>query len=181
MKARLTPREQTLALLVGGLFVAIISFFLITFFVRNHRQLKTDLAVKAQQLTAMQSLFSDKDLWAERETWLNQRQPALKNEGTAGIELLDEIKLIAKKTNVQLTKQDFGTIQRRPHYTSVPVSIELKAPASAMRDFLFEMQSPDRFIVFETANLQFDSEDKTQMSGKFTIAKWFAPTAGAPR
>ena len=44
-----------------------------------------------------------------------------------------------------------------------------------LRDFLHAMQAPDRFIVFESANVQIDKDDKTQMHGKFRIAKWFAP------
>lgn len=44
-----------------------------------------------------------------------------------------------------------------------------------MRDFLYEMQAPERFIVFESANLQIDQDDKTQIRGKFRIAKWYAP------
>ena len=55
------------------------------------------------------------------------------------------------------------------------VTIQTKATKEALRDFLYEMQSPERSIVFESANLQFDKNDKTQMHGTFRVAKWYAP------
>jgi hypothetical protein len=37
------------------------------------------------------------------------------------------------------------------------------------------MQDPEKFVVFESAQLQVDSADKTQMKGVFRVAKWYAP------
>ena len=39
------------------------------------------------------------------------------------------------------------------------------------------MQAPDRFIVFEAADLKIDDKDATQMRGNFKIGKWFGPKA----
>ena len=114
-------------------------------------------------------------MWKERDEWLKKLQPKLENEGTAGGDLLNEIREAAKKTNVQVLEPQIGTVGRQPHYASVFVTIDTKTSKEGLRDFLYEMQSPERAIVFESANLQFDKNDKTQMYGKFRIAKWFAP------
>jgi hypothetical protein len=41
--------------------------------------------------------------------------------------------------------------------------------------FLYDVQRPDAFIVFENVNLAIDGSDPTMMRGKFKIARWFAP------
>ncbi len=175
MSTQLSQRERTLAIFVGAIVVLFVNLFLINFFLKNQRRLRDELAAKKQNLQAMQALFADKETWAQREAWLKEKQPKLSNEGTAGGELLEEIKQIAKKTNVQPLEPQIGTPERKAQFVSVPVNIQTKSTYGDLRDFLFEMQAPDRFVVFESAKLEIDKEDKTQIHGAFRVAKWFAP------
>jgi Tfp pilus assembly protein PilO len=175
MTTQLSSREKLLATVVGAVVLVLLNLFVISFFIKNHRRLSSELVSKTAELRAMQSLLADKAMWAEREAWLKQAQPKLEGEGKARTDLLDDIKKIARQANVQLLKQEFGSLERKPQYVSVPVSIEAKATKEAVRDFLVAMQDIDRFIVFEHAKLQFDTEDKTLMGCEFRIAKWFAP------
>jgi hypothetical protein len=41
-------------------------------------------------------------------------------------------------------------------------------------DFIYEMQSPNSFIVFESAKFELEP-DKSNFRGTFRLAKWFAP------
>ncbi|MEY2439061.1 MAG: hypothetical protein QOI34_446, partial [Verrucomicrobiota bacterium] len=41
--------------------------------------------------------------------------------------------------------------------------------------FLYDVQQPEAFVVFENVTLAVDSSDPTKMRGKFKIARWFAP------
>jgi hypothetical protein len=175
MMAQLSQRERVLATGVGTVVLLLLNVFIIGYFVKNQRRLRGEFATKTNLLADMKSRYAEKEMWAQRETWLKEKQPVLKNEGTAGGELLEEIREIAKKTNVQPLEPEIKTPERRPQYVSVMVWIDVKATAAALRDFLYEMQAPDRFIVFESANLQIDKDDKALMHGKFHIAKWFAP------
>ena len=163
-----------LATLVGVAVFLVLNLVVIKFFNKNRQQLATELAAKAGQIQQSAARISEKDVWAERDAWLKKTQPKLENEGKAAVNLNDEINEVAKKTNVQLQEPRLGTVARNPQYVSVFVEIDAKATKEALRDFLYEMQSPERSVVFETANLQFDRDDKTQMYGKFRIAKWFA-------
>ncbi len=175
MSTQLSQRERVLATGVGAVIVIVLNLFVISFFIKNQRRLRDEFATKTTQLEVMKSRFADKEMWTEREAWLKEKQPKLVNEGTAGGELLEEIREVAKKAGVQPLEPQIGVPERRPQYVSVSVNIEAKATAAALRDFLYEMQAPDRFLVFESANLQIDKDDKTQIRGKFRIAKWFAP------
>ena len=44
-----------------------------------------------------------------------------------------------------------------------------------MVHFLYDVQRPDAFVVFESVNLAIDGSDPTMMRGKLKIARWFAP------
>lgn len=174
MSLQISNREKRLVLIVGGLVAVFLNLFLINFFLNNRARLQAESRSKASQLAAMQALFSERELWAKRDAWLSQSQPRLLNEATAGGQLLEEVRELARKANVQPLEPQINNTERRPNYTAVVVSIETRSSLGALRDFLYQMQSPERFIVFESANLQTDKEDKTQMHGKFRIAKWYA-------
>lgn len=175
MSAQLSQRERVLATIVGTVVVILLNLVVINYFIKNQRRLRTDLAAKTSQLTTMQALFADKAVWTQREAWLNEKLPKLANEGTVGGELFEEVRRVAQKTSVQTLEPQIGTPERRTNFTAVTVTIEAKGTTDALRDFLYEMQAPDRFIVFEMANLQIDKEDKTLMRAKLRIAKWFSP------
>ncbi len=175
MSARLSKRETMLAAFVGTAVFLLLNLVVIQFFLKNRARLQTELTTKAALLETNKARIAGKSIWTERDAWLKKVLPKLENEGTAGGDLLNEIRDVAKKTNVQSLEPQIGAVDHRPQTTSVAVTIQTNATKEALRDFLYEMQSPERSIVFESANLQFDKNDKTQMHGAFRIAKWFAP------
>ena len=174
MSTQLSQREKVMVTAVGVVVLIVLNLLVIQFFMKNQRRLKAELSTKAALLEQGKARIAKQDVWKERAEWLKKAQPKLENEGKAGVDLLAEIREVGNRTNVPPLEPQIGTVERRPYYTAVSVTIETKASKEAMRDFLYEMQSPERSIVFETANLQFDKTDKTQMHGKFRIAKWFA-------
>lgn len=175
MSLPISSRERNLLLIVGGLVAVFLNLFLINFFLKNRARLQQELRSKAGQLAAMQALYSERDKWAQRADWLKDKQPKLVNQDLARGQLLEEVRELARLTNVQPLEPQLNEPEFRPHCTAVIVSIETRSTWPALRDFLYQMQKPDRFIVFESVNLQTDKEDKTQMHGKFRIAKWYAP------
>ena len=174
MSTQLSKRETLLATIVGGAVFLLLNLVVIQYFLKNRVRLQTEMATKTTLLAKNKERVASKPMWMERDEWLKKVQPKLENEGTAGGDLLNEIRDVAKKTNVQADEPQIGPVERRPQSATVSVTIQTKATKEALRDFLYEMQSPERSIVFETANLQFDKNDKTQMHGTFRISKWFA-------
>ena len=175
MSTQLSKRETVLAMIVGGAVFLVLNLVVIKYFLNNRVRLQTEQATKTTLLAKNKERIASKPIWTERDEWLKKVLPKLENEGTAGGDLLNEIREVAKKTNVQAEEPQIGTVERRPQSTSVFVTIQTKATKEALRDFLYEIQAPERSIVFESANLQFDKNDKTQMHGTFRISKWFAP------
>ncbi len=171
----MTAREKKLSIGVGLVVVLIANYLLIEFFIKNERRLRAEFARKTTELRVKISLLEEKELWDQRDAWVLAAQPKLLNETRAGSDLLDQVKEVAKRNTVLLETPAIGIPERKPLYTSVSVNIETKCSKEAITAFLREMQAPDQFIVFESANLQVDAGDKKEMRGKFRVAKWFAP------
>jgi Tfp pilus assembly protein PilO len=177
----MNKREKVLAGIVGGIAAVMLNLFLLNYFLRNHRQLRSTLEQQQVQIDAMKALAADRAMWEERGAWIRAHQPALENEATAGVQLLEEMRVMAREHSVLIIPEtlSIGSPERRPYCTAVPVTIETKSTWRDLIRFLGTLQGPNRFIVLESANLRQDPGDKTQMRGKFRIAKWYAPAGGS--
>lgn len=173
--SQMSARERTLVTIVSVIVVVLVNLLLFRFFFSHRARLGAELISRQSELEALQALFSEKQLWEQRGAWLEANQPKLVQEGAAGVQLLDTVKALAQKHSILLENPVIGNPDRRPHCTSVLVSIETKSPWPALVAFLHELQKPEEFMVFEWANVQKDSADQTQMRGKFKVAKWYAP------
>jgi len=172
---QLTKSEKTLALIVGGFAFALLNLLLVSHFVKRQAQLRVDLAGKTGQLKALQVLFSERDRWIKRDTWLLEKQPKLANESGAGVQLLDQIKQIAKSNDVLLENPGWGAPEKTKYDRSVPVNLETKSSWPALIAFLRSVQQPDQFLVFENANVQIDPGDPAMMRGKLKVSRWYQP------
>ncbi len=173
---QMTQRERILAMAVGTIAFILINLFLGSVFVKHFRQLQQERASSTANLTAMKDLLAERDLWTAREKFLDSTQPKLEDRFKAPDNLRTVIKDIAAKHNIVIESPDLGTAASQPTYTSVTVKFETKSKWEDLVGFLEDLQAPDRFIVFEHADLSTDPTDKTQMRGKFTVAKWYAPS-----
>jgi len=172
---QLTSREKLLAGAIGGILFLLINLFLLSHFIHSQADLRRLAVEKANNLQMMETLCKSRDMWTKRDQWLGQKQPKLANESSAGVQLLDYLKDNAKKSEVTLENPAIGTPTKSPSAISVPVSVETKSSWESLIRFLNSVHQPDQFIVFESANLQIDATDQSQMRGKFKIARWYAP------
>ena len=85
------------------------------------------------------------------------------------------MKQIANKDNNLIENPVIGSSDSAAGHQAVFASIETKSPWPPLVHFLYNVQQPEGFIVFESINLQIDPSDPTTMRGKFKIARWFAP------
>lgn len=171
---RMNPRERVLSLAVGGLLFALINYFIWSSLLGSLRNTRTELAAR-ESARAQQNVFlRERKLWDDRSEWLKKQQPVMKSPVEAST-LLDEVKQVASKHSVLIENPQIGASDSTPNYQAVFASVETKSPWPPLVRFLYDVQQPDKFVVFESVNLQIDSADPTMMRGKFKIARWFAP------
>lgn len=171
---KMSKRERTLALIVGGVVFLLINVFIWSALLGGvssaRKRLVARQAARKEQIVFLQ----ERQLWEKRNDWLKKNQPQLKSPVEAST-LLDQLKQTASKHNVLIENPTIGSGETTPNYQAVFATIETKSPWQPLVHFLYDVQKPESFVVFESVNLAIDSSDPTMMRGKFKVARWFAP------
>lgn len=171
---RMNRRERILATTVAGIVFLLINLYVWGKLFSSLDQSRADLEARRNTRKLQEVYIKERGLWEKRAQWLKQHQPVLKGPGEAST-LLDEIKQIAGKHNVLIENPAIGTGDATPDRQSVFASVEVKSPWPPLVRFLYDVQQPESFVVFESVTLNIDPADPTMMRGKLKIARWFAP------
>lgn len=175
---RMNPRERLLAWIVAGAMFVLLNLLILSWLFGALGRARAELAARKATRTEQGIYMRERDLWMKRDQWIQQHQPTLKNPAEASV-LLDELKQIAGKYNVLIENPAIGAGETTPNHQAVFAAIETKSPWPPLVHFLYDVQHPHAFIVFENVNLAIDSSDPTMMRGKFKVARWFAPAGRA--
>jgi len=173
---RMNQRERMLSWIVAGVLFALFNLFIWGWLLGMLGRARTELAARKAARAEQALYIKEHTLWTKRDQWLQQHQPALKNAAEAST-LLDQLRQIAGKYNILIENPAIGSGEATEKHQAVFASIETKSPWPPLVHFLYDVQQPESFIVFENVNLAIDSSDPTMMRGKFKIARWFAPPA----
>jgi hypothetical protein len=171
---RLNQRERFLGAIVAGVVFLLLNLYVWGKLFGTLENARTELAGLQTTRKTQEVYIKERDLWNKRAEWLKQHQPILKGPGDAST-LLDQVKEIASKHNVLIENPAIGTGDATPDRQSVFASIDIKSPWPPLVHFLYDVQQPESFVVFENVTLNIDPTDPTMMRGKFKIARWFAP------
>ncbi len=172
---KMNPRERKLAWLVTISLFLLINLFVWSKLLDIMNNARAELAMRKATRTEQAAYIKERDLWAKRDQWLKEHQPALKNASEASV-LLDQVKTAASKHNVTIENPAIGAGETTPDHQSVFASFETKSPWPPLVHFLYDVQQPEAFVVFETVQLHVDNADPSTMRGKFKLAHWFAPS-----
>ena len=172
---RMNQRERKLVLIVAGALFLLINLIIWSKLFGILGDARAELALRKATRDEQSLYIKEKDLWARRDQWLKQHQPTLKSAVEAST-LLDQVKEIGGKHNVLIEKPAIGAGDPTPDNQSVFASFETKSPWPPLVHFLFDVQQPEAFVVFETVQLHIDTSDPTMMRGRFRIAHWFVPS-----
>jgi len=170
----LSSREKTLAIIVGLIVFLGGTYMLGESYVSKRGALSARIVAQRKQLRSMHEVLGQSDLWAQREQWLQAKQPRLENPDTAGVQLLDAVRELARRHAVLLTNPTIRQPDPQPNCISVALEIETKSAWAPLVELLQELQTPEQFVALESAHIQVDPADSTQVYGRFKIARWYA-------
>jgi hypothetical protein len=171
---RMNRRERLLSWIVATAVFVLLNVAIWSWLLGALGRARTELAQRKAARAESAVYIRERGLWEKRDQWLRQHQPTLKSPAEAST-LLDELKQVAGKHNVLIENPAIGSGETTPNRQTVFASIEIKSPWPPLVRFLYDVQQPESFIVFESAGLAIDNSDPTMMRGKFKIARWFAP------
>jgi len=170
----MNPRERVLSWVVAGTIFVLLNLWILNWILGALGVAHKEAAARRAKLTEQALYVKERDLWTKREEWIGKHQPVLNNPAEASA-LLDQLKQVAGKYDVLVENPAIGAGETTPYHQTVFASIETKSPWPPLVHFLYDVQRPDAFVVFENVNLTVDGSDPTMMRGKFKIARWFAP------
>jgi len=171
---RMNQRERMMTLVVAGVLFALINIFIWKWLFGTIASARPELASRRATRSEQTVYMKERELWAKRDQWLQKTQPALKGAEEAST-LLDQVKQIAGKYDILIENPAIGSGETTPNHQAVIASVETGSHWPELVHFLYDVQQPDGFVVFESVNLAIDGNDATMMRGKFKIARWFAP------
>ncbi len=175
---RMNQRERMLSWIIAGTIFVLLNLLMLSWIFGAVGRVHAQLAARKAALAEQALYIKERDVWTKREEWIRQHQPILKNPAEASA-LLDQLKQVAGKYNVLIENPAIGSGETTPYHQTVFASIETKSPWPPLVRFLYDVQQPDAFVVFENINVAIDGSDPTMMRGKFKIARWFAPVQRA--
>ena len=175
MLATMNKREKFLLTVTAAVIGVLVNFYLFRYFLSARGDLTRSLAMTQSKIETLKKRETERELWAKRDAWLDQKLPVLGDPDVASKALRESVLGIAKKHTVTLEAPSPGTPVNHPTHTSLGVKFDAKAPWGAMFNFLYELQGPEQFIAIENCDLKVNREDKTQLRATLTIARWYAP------
>src|SRR5438034_4057745 len=123
------------------------------------------MAARRAKLAEQALYVKEMDLWTKREEWIGKHQPVL-NKPAEASNLLDQLKQVAGKYNVLVENPAIGAGENTPTHQTVFASIETSSHWPDLVHFLYDVQQPDAFVVFDSVNLSVDTNDASMMRGK---------------
>lgn len=171
---RMNQRERILAAIVAAAIFLLLNLYVWGKLFGALDKARADLVARQNTRKIQEVYIKERDLWEKRAQWLKEHQPVLKGPGEAST-LLDQVKQIAGKHNVLIENPAIGTGDTTPDRQSVFATVDVKSPWPPLVRFLYDVQQPESFIVFESVTLNIDPADPTMMRGKLKIARWYAP------
>ena len=171
---RMNPRERVLSWIVAGTVFVLLNLWVLSSVLGAVGNAQKEMANRRSKLAEQALYVKERDTWTKRDEWIRKHQPVLTNPAEASA-LLDQLREVAGKYNIEVENPAIGTGETTPFHQTVFASIETKSPWPPLVHFLYDVQHPETFVVFESVNLAIDGNDPTMMRGKFKIARWFAP------
>ena len=171
---RMNSRERMLSMIIAGTLFLLLNLFLWSTLFGMLGRTRTELTERRALRTQQSVFLKERPMWEKRAEWLKKNQPALKSPEEASL-LLTPVKQVAAKYNVLLENPPIGSGDATPNYQGVFAAVDTKSPWPPLVHFLYDMQQPASFVVFESVSLAIDPADPTMMRGKFKMARWFAP------
>jgi hypothetical protein len=172
---RMNRRERMLSGIAAGVIFLLINFFVWGWLLGAINRSQTELAARQAERKEQLVYMTERDLWTKRDQWLHQHQPVMKETSEASKLLEEQLKPVAAKYNILLENPQIGSGEATPNHQAVWATFETKSEWQPLVHFLYDVQQPEAFIVFENLALSVDPNEPTMMRGKFKVARWFAP------
>ncbi len=155
-----------LALLVGGLLLGIPTLQ------RSGAELEQRLAQARAWQTEAQAFLAERELWVERQYWLETHIPKVPSLSVANTELLNLVEETARAVGLTLDERQFREGNIDETWIEARLTVVLTATPEQVFRFLARMASPERFIAAERLTLR-SAQDGGMMACEVTFLRFY--------
>lgn len=148
----ISPRERRLFMILGMVFVGIVTFFVAQYFWQEHVRLTATLEQKASQAEIMREEIQDLEKLQSRNDWLVRQQRPMLAQDVTNEQLLTKVQQAAKG-DVIITKHQFLGLQEGGHYRAMGMHIQAQTEWQPFLRFLYELQSPRNQVDFSSLDI----------------------------
>jgi hypothetical protein len=169
----MNKREQTLAVLFGGLLVAGGAFVGLTQLKTWKQRVDQRSYNLEERLTEARALLLEKDKWEQRSAWLAEKQPEYTKRSEADLTLLNLVRDSAANNGITLDNVQPQEPSEKLGLTSSTMVVQAKADLAALLKWLHAIQEPTSFISIPAITIVPNEEDTSQVIVNMTLQKWF--------
>ena len=172
MARKITKRERSLLIIFFGAIFLMFNLFGVTFLLHRQSDLQSHLTDLKNQRQEARSWLAEKDMWLQREAWLDKTQPKLQSVGESNAAMLQVLQNSARKHDITIMEQGFGDPVTQTYYKEISVKLKISGSLEAITRWLVELQQPANFQAIPAFSMKSDS-DATKIICELTVARWF--------
>lgn len=147
---------------------------------------KDKIVALKNELAENEMWLEEKDLWDKRRDWIQANLPPSlarqgKSVGNVQGELMQTLQNELFERKIRIDRQSLSEPVSNQFYDEVAVYLRIRGEAAVVTQWLSTLQSPEKFQVIKTLELELDDKAKEvepQAECEVTVARWFAPSAG---
>ena len=168
----LTPREKRLAVILTGAIFLLLNLFVVTYLIGRQAALeKRRISLRNQQREAAGWL-------AQREKWMNEKQPKLQTVGQANSALLESLQTSARGHDINIVEQSFVEVKADTKsqlpYQEIAVRLKVGGSLESIARWLVDVQQPAKFQAVPAFSMKCDT-DATKVLCELTVSRYCVP------
>lgn len=173
--ANMSRRERVLFAVTAAVMAVLVNFYLVKFFITSRADLTKKLEAARSRVDMLKKREAERELWSQRDAWLNGKMPVLGDPEVASKELREFVLEIAKRHTVTIEAPAPGVPVKAAGHISLGVKVTASGSWEAMFNFLEDLQGPEQFIAVEDCDIKVNPEDRTQLRAGINVARWYSP------
>jgi|GEM_PF-1629099 len=179
--AKLSKKEIRLL----AIFLSVLAFagnvIALKFYISGVRLARTQIATLTEQRQQIDALLADRAYWEERQQWMKEHQPSIRDMGEAQGELIERLQRTARNRGLTILEQRMPDQNRKQQPPRISAMLKVSAPMADVVGWLAEVQSPEAFLIVEQLTLSLDlksNEEELPVVCTLQVGLLYQPEGG---
>ncbi len=167
----LSSSEQRLLVLLLIILFGVGQVVLYRWFTDFQKKAQLEEVKIAQQKMEAKVWLEEKELWLQRQQWIQSQQPGWREPGLMSSDLLDFLQKSAKMQGLEIQDQQVLEPEILPQATQVAARLKLVGKMEKLTRWMAELQKPESFYAVLKFTVKSDA-DPTKVVAEVLIARW---------